>query len=85
VLLYVFYAMQRRPIVIAPTNLFELHKLKEYCSKLSSFIRSLDNHLGFDKQSDLKDILNELDIMKARIDTTIIEMDAFEQNELGMK
>ena len=71
--------------MIAPTNLFELHKLKEYCSKLSSFIRSLDNHLGFDKQSDLKDILNELDIMKARIDTTIMEMDAFEQNELGMK
>ena len=83
--LYVFYVMQRRPIVIAPTNLFELHKLKEYCSKLSSFIRSLDNHLGFDKQSDLKDILNELDIMKARIDTTIMEMNAFEQNELGMK
>ena len=71
--------------MIAPTNVFELHKLKEYCSKLSSFIRSLDNHLSFDKQSDLRDILNELDIMKARIDATIIEMDAFEQNDLGMK
>ena len=71
--------------MIAPTNVFELHKLKEYCSKLSSFIRSLDNHLVFDKQSDLRDILNELDIMKARIDATIIEMDAFEQNDLGMK
>jgi len=71
--------------VIASTNIFELHKLKEYCLKLGSFIRSLDNHLGFDKQSDLEHILNELDIMKARIDVMILEMDAFEQNDLGMK
>ena len=71
--------------MIAPTNVFELHKLKEYCNKLSSFIRSLDNHLLFDKQSDLRHVLNELDIMRARIDMIIIEMDAFEQNELEMK
>ena len=45
--------------MIASTNIFELHKLKEYCLKLGSFIRSLDNHLDFDKQSDLKQILNE--------------------------
>ncbi len=70
--------------MIAPTNVFELHKLKEYCSKLSSFIRSLENHLDFNRES-RRDILNELDIMKARIDATIIEMDAFEQNDLGMK
>ena len=71
--------------MIAPTNIFELQRLKEYCSKLSSFIRSLDNHLQFDKNSDLGHILNELDIMKARIDVKILEMDAFEQNDLEMK
>ena len=71
--------------MIASNNIFELNKLKEYCLKLGSFIRSLDNHLDFDKQSDLKQILNELDIMKARIDVMILEMDAFEQNDLGMK
>tara|TARA_R110000744_G_scaffold84100_6_gene164710 strand:- start:1589 stop:1804 length:216 start_codon:yes stop_codon:yes gene_type:complete len=71
--------------MIAPINIYELKNLKRYCNKLSSFIRSLDNHLLFKKNSDLAQIRNELDIMKARVDVTIIEMDAFEQNELGMK
>tara|TARA_R110000744_G_scaffold34175_1_gene79867 strand:+ start:1845 stop:2060 length:216 start_codon:yes stop_codon:yes gene_type:complete len=71
--------------VIAPINVFELQKIKEHCSNLSSFIRSLDNHLRFDKNSDLGQVLNELDIMGARIDVTILEIDAFEQNELEMK
>lgn len=71
--------------MIAPINVFELQKIKEHCSNLSSFIRSLDNHLRFDKNSDLGQVLNELDIMGARIDVTILEIDAFEQNELEMK
>lgn len=71
--------------MIAPINIFEIQKIKQEYNKLSSFIRSLDNHLRFDKNSDLGQVLNELDIMKARVDVTIIEMDAFEQNELGMK
>tara|TARA_R100000231_G_C5294681_1_gene155687 strand:+ start:355 stop:573 length:219 start_codon:yes stop_codon:yes gene_type:complete len=69
--------------MIALTNTYQLYKLQQYCSKLSSFIRSLENHLMFDKNSDLNAILNELDIMKARIDAQLLEMDSIEQNDLG--
>jgi|TARA_R100000084_G_scaffold103967_1_gene60217 diaminopimelate decarboxylase len=71
--------------MIAPTNLFELQKLKKEYNKLSSFIRSLDVHFAFNANMNLAKLLTELALMQKRIDQIIIEMDAFEQNELGMK
>lgn len=71
--------------MIAPTNLFEFQKLKKEYNKLSSFIRSLDVHFAFNSNIDIAMLLTELMLMQKRIDLMIIEMDAFEQNELGMK
>ena len=71
--------------MIAPTNLFEYQKLKKEYNKLSSFIRSLDVHFAFNSNIDLARLLTELMLMQKRIDIKITEMDAFEQNELGMK
>tara|TARA_B100001939_G_C16576712_1_gene460932 strand:- start:242 stop:457 length:216 start_codon:yes stop_codon:yes gene_type:complete len=71
--------------MIAPTNLFELQKLKKEYNKLSSFIRSLDVHFAFDSDIDLARLLTELLLMQKRINQMITEMDAFEQNDLGMK
>jgi hypothetical protein len=71
--------------MIAPTNLFEFQKLKKEYNKLSSFIRSLDVHFAFNSNIDIAMLLTELMLMQKRIDMMITEMDAFEQNELGMK
>ena len=71
--------------MIAPTNLFELQKLRKEYNKLSSFIRSLNVHFAFNSNIDLAMLLTELLLMQKRIDAMITEMDAFEQNELGMK
>ena len=71
--------------MIAPTNIFELQKLKQQYNKLSSFIRSLDVHFRFTPNTTHNDILVEIINMQKRIDKIIIEMDAFEQSELGEK
>ena len=71
--------------MIASTNVFELQKLRKEYNKLSSFIRSLDVHFAFHSDIDLARLLTELLLMQKRIDAMITEMDAFEQNDLGMK
>ena len=71
--------------MIAPTNLFEYQKLKEQYLKLSSFIRSLHIHTDAPDLGDLDVLRSEMNAISKRLDRVIIEMDAFEQNELGMK
>jgi len=69
--------------MIAPPNLIEYRKLKEYSLKLGSFIRSIDNHILFNKNDDKGQILKELGALQKRIDTVINWMNAFEQNDLN--
>lgn len=71
--------------MIAPTNIFQLQKLKDEYMYLSGFIRSLYNHIEFEKTANMDQIQAELNIFRQRLDIITIKMDAFEQNELGMK
>ena len=71
--------------MIAPTNLFELQKLKKEYMNLSSFIRSLYIHTDFEKTANMGQIQAELYILRQRLDIITTKMDAFEQNELGYK
>jgi len=71
--------------MIAPTNIFQLQKLKDEYMYLSSFIRSLYNHIEFEKTANTSEIQAELNVLRQRLDIISIKMDAFEQNELGMK
>lgn len=71
--------------MIAPTNIFQLQKLKDEYMYLSGFIRSLYNHIEFEKTANTSEIQAELNVLKQRLDIITTKMDAFEQNELGYK
>lgn len=63
----------------------EYEKLKEQYLKLSSFIRTIDNHINFDKSNDLEQVLSEIKVLDNRLSNIITELDVFEQNDLGGK
>tara|TARA_R100000655_G_scaffold102378_1_gene148167 strand:- start:385 stop:600 length:216 start_codon:yes stop_codon:yes gene_type:complete len=71
--------------MIALPHLIELQKLKIEYNKLSSFIRSLHIHTDAPDLGDLEVLRSEMNAISKRLSKVIIEMDAFEQNELGMK
>ena len=71
--------------MIALPHIIEYQELKEQYLKLSSFIRTLHQHTDFDKNSDTDEIVGNLGILADRLDAIITTMDAFEQNDLGMK
>lgn len=59
--------------------------LKSEYLKLSSFIRSLYNHIELEYLNDYAICKKEMQVMSKRLDKIILEIDAFEQTELGMK
>ena len=71
--------------MIAPTNIFKLKKLEDEYMYLSSFIRSLYEHIEFEKTANMSEIQAELNVFRQRLDIITTKMDAFEQNELGLK
>ena len=68
--------------MIAPPNLIEYQKLKDWYMRLSSFIRSLDNYTDMNRSSDFGQVLSELQALRKKLDLLIVEMDAFEQIDL---
>tara|TARA_R110002012_G_scaffold294161_1_gene490136 strand:+ start:1776 stop:2054 length:279 start_codon:yes stop_codon:yes gene_type:complete len=68
--------------MIALPHIVEYQKLKDWYLKLSSFIRTLDNHINFDKSSDFGQVLDEIKVLETRLSNIITEMDAFEQSDL---
>ena len=71
--------------MIASPSIIEYQKIKDWYLKLGSFIRSLDNHINFNRSSDVGQILSEIKVLENRLSNIITEMDAFEQSELGLK
>ena len=60
-------------------------KLKEEYLKLSSFIRSLYNHTDTEDKGEYGVLRGEMDAISKRVDKLLVEMDAFEQSDLGLK
>ena len=71
--------------MIALPHMIENQELKEQYLKLSRFIRSLYEHTELNKDSGMDEMVGNLGILADRLDAIITTMDAFEQNDLGMK
>ncbi len=71
--------------MIAPPNLIQYQRLKDYCLKLGSFIRSLYRHTEMEYLNDYNMCKGEMDALSKRLDKITTEMDAFEQNDLELK
>ena len=71
--------------MIAPTNFIMYNDLKKIHSKCSSFIRGIQNYTTSNKTLNLNELQAELSALQRSADKLIVELDAFEQNELGMK
>tara|TARA_R110002020_G_scaffold357467_3_gene569841 strand:- start:7790 stop:8005 length:216 start_codon:yes stop_codon:yes gene_type:complete len=71
--------------MIALPQVIEYMELKEQYLKLSSFIRSLHIHTDAPDLGDLEILRSEMNAISERLSKVITEMDAFEQNDLGMK
>ena len=70
-------------MMITSTNLIEYQKLKNMYDKCSSFIRAIYNHTEGEDRGKYGILRAEMDSLSNRVDKIIIEMDAFEQNDLG--
>ena len=75
----------RRHKMIALPDVVKYNALKRKYIKLSSFIRSIYNHTEGEDLSEYDVCKKEMQTLSKRLDEITLEMDAFEQNELGMK
>ena len=69
--------------MIAIPDIMQYYTLKAEYNKLSSFIRSLEYHYRFEGYTNITHVLKEMEKMDKRIQKMIIQIDAFEQNQLG--
>lgn len=69
--------------MIAIPDIMQYFTLKAEYNKLSSFIRSLEYHYRFEGYTNITHVLKEMEKMDKRIQKMIIQIDAFEQNQLG--
>jgi len=71
--------------MIAPLNMNKYNELKNKYLKLSSFVRTIYNHTELEDKFDYNILKSEMNALSKRLDEIILELDAFEQNEMEMK
>tara|TARA_R100001086_G_scaffold24426_5_gene11521 strand:+ start:200 stop:415 length:216 start_codon:yes stop_codon:yes gene_type:complete len=71
--------------MIAPLNLDKYKKLEDKYRQLSSFIRCIYNYTETNDDYSYDILRAEMNALSKKTEEIILELDAFEQNELGYK
>tara|TARA_R100001015_G_C4628896_1_gene189317 strand:+ start:940 stop:1155 length:216 start_codon:yes stop_codon:yes gene_type:complete len=71
--------------MIAPINLDKYKKLEDKYRQLSSFIRCIYNYTETNDDYSYDILRAEMNALSKKTEEIILELDAFEQNELGYK
>ena len=71
--------------MIAPLNLDKYKKLENKYRQLSSFIRCIYNYTETNDDYSYDILRAEMNALSKKTEEIILELDAFEQNELGYK